>query len=70
MQHIITTNWDEISGKQILLAMEKENSLEKELLAEEKEHNHNHEDECSCGHDHEQHHNHDEKCSCGHDHEQ
>lgn len=66
---IITTNWDEISGKQILLAMEKENSLEKELLAEEKEHNHNHEGECSCGHDHEEHHNHDEKCSCGHDHE-
>ena len=78
---IITTNWDEIHGKQILLAMEKENSLEKELLAEEKEHhdhecscghdhddNHHHDKECSCGHDHDHEHNHDEECSCGNDH--
>lgn len=68
---IITTNWDEISGEQIVLAMEKENSLEEELLGKENEHNHNHkhDGECSCGyhHDHE-HHHHDEKCSCGHDH--
>ena len=66
---IITTNWDEISGEQIVLAMEKENSLEEELL--EKEHNHNHKGECSCGHhhDHEDHH-HNEGCDCGHNHEQ
>ncbi|MCE5220700.1 MAG: GTP-binding protein [Clostridium sp.] len=77
---IITTNWDEIEGKQILFAMENENSLEKELLSEEKEH---HDHECSCGynqeqyhhddkccdHDHE-HHHHDHECSCDHDHEQ
>ena len=68
---IITTNWDEIHGKQILLAMEKEKSLEKELLAEEKEHHdHNHDKECSCGHDHDhEYHNHGEECSCGHDHD-
>lgn len=64
---IITTNWDEISGEQIVLAMEKENSLEQELL--EKEHNHNHEGECSCGHKHEQHHNDNGECSCGHHHD-
>lgn len=64
---IITTNWDEISGEQIVLAMEKENSLEEELL--EKEHNHNHEGECSCGHKHEQHHNDNGECSCGHHHD-
>lgn len=68
---IITTNWDEIHGKQILLAMEKENSLEKELLSEEKEHHdheqHHHEEEC-CDHDHE-HHHHDHECCCGHDHD-
>ncbi len=65
---IITTNWDEISGKQILQAMEKENSLEKELLNEEKHHEHHqHGEECSC-HDHEHHHHHDEECDC-HDHE-
>ncbi len=65
---IITTNWDEISGKQILQAMEKENSLEKELLNEEKHHEHHqHGEEYSC-HDHEHHHHHDEECDC-HDHE-
>ena len=63
---IITTNWEEIHGKQILLAMEKENSLEKELLSEEKEH-HDHDNEY-CGHNHE-HHHHDHECSCGHDHD-
>lgn len=67
--NIITTNWDEIHGKQILLAMEKENSLEKELLFEEKKHHnhHNHDEEC-CEHNHE-HYNHDHECFCGHDHE-
>ena len=39
---LITTNWDEIDGNQILLAMEKGNSLEKELLTEVKEHNEHH----------------------------
>lgn len=64
---IITTNWEEIHGKQILLAMEKENSLEKEVLTEVKEHHDhkdNHDDEC-CHYDH---HHHDENCSC-HKHE-
>lgn len=72
---IITTSWDKISGKQILDAMEKKNSLEEELLKEahdhEHEHHHDHDEECCCGHDHEHehHHDHDEECSCGHDHE-
>lgn len=65
---IITTNWDEINGKQILEAMERENSLEKELLTEVKEdhEHHHHDEECGC-HNHE-HHHHDENCGC-HDHE-
>ena len=63
---IITTNWDEINGKQILSAMEKENSLEKELLDEEK---HHHDENCTCGHDHDHEHHHDENCTCGHDHD-
>lgn len=69
---IITTNLDEINGKQIVLAMEKGNSLEKELLEEEREHNNYHNDgECSCGNNHEHHHidNGDEECSCGHNHD-
>jgi len=72
--NIITTNWDEIHGKQILLAMEKENLLEKELLTEAKEHQkHHHNEEC-CDKDHRHHihnegcghndHHHDENCCC------
>ncbi len=78
---IITTPWEEIDGKQILSAIEKENDLEKELLKETEVcpecghvyhgHHHEHEGECSCGHDHEHghHHEHEGECSCGHDHE-
>ena len=54
---VITTPWDDINGKNILEAMEKVNSLEKELL---EEHHHHH--------DHEHHHDHDGECCCGHDH--
>lgn len=51
---IITTPWDQIDGKQILAAMEKGNSLEKELLDKEEicpecGHHHDH-------HEHEHHH--------------
>ena len=56
---IITTPWDDISGKTILEAMEKVNSLEKELMEEHEHHHHHHDgEECSCGHhhDHEGHH--------------
>lgn len=82
---IITTDWDEITGKQILETMEKKNTLEAELEhlkdeAEEHEHHHHHDhdEECECGchdHDHEHehehhHHDHDEECECGcHDHD-
>ena len=70
---IITTPWDDIQGKNILEAMEKVNSLEKELL-EEHEHHH-HDGECGCGHhhDHDHHdhehdheHHHDGECGCEH----
>lgn len=66
---IITTNWDEISGKQILAAMEKTNTLEKELLEAEKEHHHHHDGECGCGHHHDHHHEDGEGCGCGHHHD-
>ena len=67
---IITTPWDQIDGKNILEAMEKVNTLEKELL-EEHHHHHDHDEECGCGHDHdhEHHHDHDGECGCGHHHE-
>ena len=66
---VITTPWDQINGKNILEAMEKINSLEKELVDEHEHHHHHHDgDECCCGHDHDHEHHHDEECGCGHDH--
>lgn len=61
---VITTPWDEINAKNILEAMEKVNSLEKELI---EEHHHHHDGEC-CHHDHEHEHHHDGEC-CHHGHE-
>lgn len=65
---IITTPWDELTGEQILAAMEKNNTLEKELL---EEHHHHHEDgECCHHHDHEEHHHEDGECCHHHDHDE
>ena len=76
---IITTPWDQLSGKTIHDAMEKSVSLADQLMAEYKaahpeEDDDDDDDEC-CGHDHEHHHDHDhddhdhdDEC-CGHDHE-
>ena len=68
---IITTPWDQLSGQQILGAMEQSVSLADELIEEEHHHHHDHDDECCCGHDHdhEHHHDHDHECGCDHDHE-
>ena len=68
---IITTPWDDIQGKNIVEAMEKVNSLEKERF---EEHEHHHDGECGCGHhhDHDHHdheHDHDGECGCGHHHD-
>lgn len=65
---IITTAWDKITGKQILSAMENENSLKKELEHIHHEHHHHHHGEhCDCEHHHHDHHH--EHCECGcHDH--
>ena len=77
---IITTPWEELTGKQILETMEQKNTLQAELAqlaaetaaqAEEEDDD----DDCCCGHDHdhEHHHHHEhehehEHC-CGHDHD-
>ena len=74
---IITTPWDELTGQQILDAIEGTHSLAKELMEEhEHHHEHHHDGECGCGHDHdhEEHehhheHHHDGECGCGHDHD-
>ncbi|MGM9631535.1 MAG: GTP-binding protein [Eubacteriales bacterium] len=70
--NIITTDWDKLTGKQILSAIESSNSLMQTLEEMEHEHEHHHhhhdDEECDC-HDHEHHHHHDdEECDC-HDHE-
>ena len=77
---IITTPWDQISGAQILEAMEHKSTLAealKELEEEHEHHHHDHDEHCDCGchdhdhhHEHEHHHEHDEYCDCGcHDHD-
>ena len=79
---IVTTPWNELTGEQLLEAMEGKASLaaelaklEQERLAEEEHHHHHHEHhhheegECCCGHheEHEHHHHHEEgECCCGH----
>ena len=71
---IITTDWDALSGAQILAAMEKRDTIEEALhhLEEEHEHEHHHHhdhDEHDHEHEHHHHHDHDEDCCCGHHHE-
>jgi len=65
---IVTTPWDQLSGIQIMEAMEGKASVAEDL--KELEHHHD-EGHCCCGHDHEHHHHHHEEdhCCCGHDHE-
>ena len=75
---IVTTPWDQLTGEQLLEAMEGKASVEAELARMEQEHHHHHHDEdheCCCGHhheEHEHHHHHDEdhECCCGHHHEE
>ena len=64
---IVTTDWNEITGAQILEAMEKKSTLESELarLAEEtahdeEEHHHHHDDDDDDDDEHGHHHHHDD----------
>ena len=81
---MITTPWDQLTGQQIVQAMEGGHSLARELMAEiahehagEEEHGHHHHDhgeDCSCGchdhhHDHEHEHEHDHHHEHEHDHD-
>ena len=78
---ILTTPWDQLTGKQILAAMEGGHDLAHELMEEIEHEHHDHGADCDCGcHDHHHHehehcgheHHHDhEHCDhdhCGHDH--
>ena len=64
---IVTTPWGELTGAQLVEAMEGKASLaaelaklEQERLAHEEHHHHEH---------HHDHHHHDDHCCCGHDHD-
>ena len=74
---ILTTPWDELTGAQIVEAMEGGHDLASDLMEEiaHSHHDHEHDEHCDCGcHDHDHHHEHehehDEHCDCGcHDHD-
>ena len=82
---IVTTDWNALTGAQIVSVMDGKRDLVAELLAEAKAHNaahageeehhhhhHDHDHEC-CHHDHDEHdheeHDHDHEC-CHHDHDE
>ena len=68
---IVTTPWDQLTGAQIMEAMEGKAKVEADLAQLEEEHHHHHHEEehhCCCGH-HGEHHHHDheeEHHCCGH----
>ena len=75
---IVTTPWAELTGEQLLQAMEGQATLAAELAKLQEEHAHHHHDHdhdeyCTCGchdHEHEHHHHEEGECCCGHhDHE-
>ena len=73
---LITTPWSELTGEQLIAAMEGKNTLAEEMAKMEHEHehhhhHHDHDEHCCCGHHeehehHHHHHDHDEHCCCGH----
>ena len=71
---VVTTPWDQLTGAQLIGAMEGGATVKKALEELEHEHHHHHEhheEHCCCGHhhDHEHHHEHGEHCGCGHHHD-
>ena len=76
---IITTPWEQLSGEQILSAIQHPITAEAMAAAlletheHEHHHHHDHDGECCCGHDHDhdehEHHHHEDGECCGHDHD-
>jgi G3E family GTPase len=78
---IVTTDWNELSGEQLLSAIEKKDTIDEELKQLEEEehhhhHGHHHKHGSCCGHGHgkhehhhEHHHEHEHEHEHGHDHE-
>ena len=69
---IVSTPWDQLSGEQLLEAMERKSTLEaemNELEEEAHEHHHHHHGDC-CHHDHDEHEHHHHGDCCHHDHDE
>lgn len=73
---LVTTDWDRLTGKQLLDAIVEGNSLAHDLQEMAHAHHHDHDDHDENehehhhhGHEHEHHHDHDEHCECEHEHE-
>ena len=66
---IVTTPWGDLTGEQLIAAMEGQSTLAAEMAKLEEEHKHHHHhhehgEHCGCGH----HHDHEEHHCCGHHH--
>ena len=68
---IVSTPWEQLSGAQLLEAMERKSTLEAEMneLAEEAHEHHHHHGKC-CHHDHDEHEHHHHGECCHHDHDE
>ena len=71
---IVTTPWGQLTGEQLVAAMEGQATLAAEMAKLEEEHKHHHHhhehgEHCCCGHHHEHHHE-EHACGCGHHHEE
>lgn len=66
---LITTPWNELSGEQIIAAMDKTDSLTEELEHMEHEHHHHDDDDDGDEHEHHHHHHHDHDDDDGDEHE-
>ena len=70
---IVTTPWNQLTGVQLMEAMEGKAKVAVDLAEMVHAHHHHHHEEdehCCCGHDHHEHRHHEEgeHCCCGHDH--
>ena len=63
---LVTTPWNQLTGAQLMEAMEGKSSVAAELAKMEHEH-HDHEHHCCCGHHHDEE-EHEHHCGCGHHH--
>lgn len=66
---ILTTPWDQLTGAQIVSAMEGGHSLAEELMEEIAHEHHDHEHHHHHDHDHDEHDHHDHDHECHHDHD-